>query len=265
MAKQYRIIAVSDSGMRKVNQDSVGVFRQICDNEEAVLAVVCDGLGGLENGEFASAQVVRACGEWFQYEFSQIVFQTLNDPQESGQLESVLAERLTRILQRENDLIYRYASSKGIQMGTTATVMIWYKQTYYIIQVGDSRAYEVDQGIRQLTEDQSLVQQEVRQGRLTSEEAKCDKRRNVLLQSVGTSECLRPVFQYGKIPDRAGYFLCSDGFVHEMEEKRITALFEACEASDAEIEKKVHDIITQLQQKGEKDNISVVLVMDWQV
>ena len=93
--------------------------------------------------------------------------------------------------------------------------------SFYIVHVGDSRVYELKEGLRILTKDQTFVAREIAAGRMTPEEAKVDPRRSVLLQCVGASATVKPDFLKGELRRNAVYFVCSDGFRHQISEDEI--------------------------------------------
>ena len=84
-----------------------------------------------------------------------------------------------------------YGKNKGAAIGTTITVLLIVKDKYYIANVGDTRAYEiVNNNIKLITHDHSLVQREVDNGLITQDQAQKDSRRNILLQCIGaTKKC----------------------------------------------------------------------------
>ena len=84
-----------------------------------------------------------------------------------------------------------------------------------IVHVGDSRVYQIDSALNQLTTDQTFVAREVSKGNMTIEQAKVDKRRNLLLQCVGASKVVEPQVLLGTTK-KGAYMLCSDGFRHEI-------------------------------------------------
>lgn len=243
----------TDKGIcKKVNQDSVSIQINPTVGQEAVFAVVCDGVGGLQEGEMASASTVRVLTEWFQYEYPQL--ERLD--------EEIVRNRMLKILQNHNEALFSYSRAKGMRLGTTATIMLITEKEYYIVQIGDSRAYEIGpQRAVQLTEDQSLVAQEVRNGILTEEEARTDARRNVILQSVGSAKILEPVFYVGKTDCQAVYLLCSDGFIHEISGGELQSSFNGrVIGSKEELQLRTEYWVEEVKRRGEKDNISVAVV-----
>ena len=139
--------------------------------------------------------------------------------------------------------------------------MLFTQNKYFLMNVGDSRAYRINEGIRQLTKDQTFVAREIEAGRMTPEEAERDERRNVLLQCIGASEKVYPDFFFGKIQQDEIYMLCSDGFRHVISEDEIFAEFrpEVLE-NQTFMNNNALKLITLNKERMERDNISVVLI-----
>lgn len=88
--------------------------------------------------------------------------------------------------------IKQYGAGQGVNLGTTVVALLVTDRRYYLMNVGDSRAYLVNDKLIQLTKDQTFVGREIELGHMTIEQAKTDPRRNVLLQCVGASEIVNP-------------------------------------------------------------------------
>ena len=129
-----------------------------------------------------------------------------------------------------------------------------------IAHVGDSRVYRIGASLQQLTTDQTFVAREISRGTLTLEQAKTDKRRNLLLQCVGASKSVEPQVICG-VAEKGAYMLCSDGFRHEITEAEI---FESLNPINLMNKDAMHSnaryLINQVKNREEKDNISVVLI-----
>ena len=253
---EYMLSYHTDAGrVKKVNQDSLLLQSGCLNGERIVLAVLCDGMGGLEKGEVASASVVRRFARWFRQELPAL----LKEGQKKTEA-GVLAA-WTVILEQEAEAIAAYGRRHGIAVGTTATAMLFSGGVYYIAHVGDGRVYEFGGGSRQLTKDQTLAEREVEQGRLTREEAESDSRQSVLLQSVGAGGRPVPAFIRGTVRKGGVYLLCSDGFRHRISTEELLQAF-CPSALTAEDEMKAVCVsLTELDKaRGETDNISVIAV-----
>lgn len=250
----YYISASTNIGnSKKTNQDSIFVKKASTRIGKVVFAGVFDGMGGLSKGEVASASLVEAFSYWF---YNQFPLLTERQPEDFE-----IREQWEAIINEQDKKIKEYSAANNVKMGTTAVVMLITEQRFFIMNVGDSRAYEIKETITQLTEDQSLVAREVREGRLTSEEARRDSRRNVLLQCVGASSNVYPEMFFGVTREDAVYMLCSDGFVHEISPGEIyTGLHPDNILASSDLKNNTDRLIKLNMDRQEQDNISVVTV-----
>lgn len=246
--------AQTDVGnVKKVNQDSVGYKRIFIEEEEAVIAVVCDGVGGLDCGELASLNTVKALVDWFTYEFPQVILDGISN--------ELIQQRLLHFISNQNEHIYEFGKEHRIKLGTTLTAVIIFRGKYYAIQLGDSRLYLVSDYIEQITEDHSLVQKEINQGLITKEQGRVDPRRNILLQCLGGDIKAHPDFYFGDVHENIVFILCSDGFYHKIEEQELFDLFSFDECITEEImSERVSFSVDLVKKRGEKDNISVLVL-----
>lgn len=238
---------------KKVNQDSLLIKYASYHGKQILFTVLCDGMGGLERGEVASASVIWQFSDWFEQKFSVFL--------EEEDREYCIFNSWNLLLQNMNKRIADYGKKKKIQLGTTATAALFWDGEYYIAHVGDCRMYELSDAIVQLTKDQTLVAQEVEKGILTEEEAKRDSRRNVLLQCIGASEFVQASYTRGKIKEDAVYLLCCDGFRHEIEKEEMFDYFYPPKMKSEEKLRKTCKLLLELNMKrGEQDNISVIAI-----
>ena len=244
----------TDAGIGKENnQDSALQIEARTDFGDVMLSVVCDGMGGLDKGEVASATVIEAFSEWFEKELPKLIH--LED------VERMIFGEWEELILDCNQKISAYADELRIKMGTTLNAILFLRGRYYIANVGDSRAYLLSDGLYQLTKDQTLVQREVDMGRLTAEKAAVSPRRNILLQCVGASPIVTPDYYSGSFAAGQVYMQCSDGFRHVVTGEEIYRYLNTQELTD---ERKMADnavYLTELNKnRQEKDNITVLLV-----
>ena len=122
----------TDIGIKKnVNQDSALIMEAKTDYDNVMFCLLCDGMGGLANGELASATVIRAFAKWFESEFPEMLY--------TGFDAKMLEKRWSEIIFEQNIKIMSHARSLGSNMGTTAVIMLINAGTYYIMNIGDSR------------------------------------------------------------------------------------------------------------------------------
>lgn len=249
---RYIATADTDIGISKsTNQDSALIKHASTDAGEVLLAVICDGMGGLAKGELASATVIREFARWFDEEL----------PLELENLDMrVIGAKWTLMLKQLNGKIGEYGAANGVSLGTTFSGILFVNDQYVIAHVGDSRIYQIGSPLIQLTEDQTFVAREISRGNMTPEQAKTDKRRNLLLQCVGASRTVEPQVRYGKA-EKGAYMLCSDGFRHEITE---TEIYESLNPINLMNKNAMHNnakyLIEQVKSRKERDNISVILI-----
>ena len=252
---KYLSGVVTDKGIKKsTNQDSVLLRIGNTPNEDVALMILCDGMGGLSKGEFASACVVRAFMEWFDNVFPEIL-------QNGGTIDQV-KKIWEQIVINQNKRLLQYGRDNGVNLGTTITGILLINNEYLIVNVGDSRTYRVGNELEQITEDQSLIAREVRMGRLTPEQAITDPRKNVLLQCIGATADIEVEFYQGAARSGEAFLVCSDGFRHMISSEEIlNELRPSMVANDYDIEMKLRKLVDLNKARMETDNITAGLIV----
>jgi serine/threonine protein phosphatase PrpC len=250
----FIISANTDIGtVKATNQDSLHVKTINTSQGRMVFAIMCDGMGGLAKGEVASATVVKAFMDWSVTSLPALCNAPLED--------TVIRAQWEQIITRENERIKAYGASQGVRLGTTVVAMLLTQNRYYILNVGDTRAYEIVSGLRQITADQTFVAREVALGNMTPEQAAVDSRRSVLLQCVGASDSVYPDMFFGDVQTNATYMLCTDGFRHEITPDEIFEKFRPEANYDQNMmNQNALSLIELNKYRNERDNISVILV-----
>lgn len=250
----FIVSANTDIGISKsTNQDSLSVKVINTPQGRMTFALLCDGMGGLEKGEVASASVIRAFDAWVHNDLPALSAGPIED--------AVLRAQWEAIVTGQNKLIGGYGARQGIRLGTTVVAMLLTQNRYYIMNVGDSRAYELTDTLKQLTNDQTFVAREVALGNMTEEQAAVDERRSVLLQCVGASDEVYPDMFFGDTQTNAVYMLCSDGFRHEITPEEIyTKLQPGVLFDEHTMNQHALELIELNKQRQERDNISVLMV-----
>jgi protein phosphatase len=235
---------------REHNEDSFLV------NEDLGLYLVCDGMGGHAGGETASRLAVQAV----ERELLSARLRA-DDPFASpASLEaSPLASALREAIEGACGTVYRtsrtHAELQG--MGTTCIALLLHGDIAVVGHVGDSRAYLVrEEGMLQLTEDHSLVNEQVRAGLLTPEQARTSRLRNIITRSVGFEEdVLVDVLGFAtSVGDR--FLLCSDGLSNLVEPSEIRAGL----AAKNDLRAVCQSLVGLANERGGEDNITVVTV-----
>jgi PPM family protein phosphatase len=169
--------------------------------EGGLLFAVCDGMGGAAAGEVASQMAVDVLQE---------AMRRGGFPRERDELARRLVAAVEEAGRRIFDSAQKERSRRG--MGTTATVAVLVDKVLFIAEVGDSRAYMLRAGaLKQLTKDQSLVNQLIEAGHLTEAEAEAFEHSNIILQALGTSETVQVDLTFVELRRGDRLMLCSDG------------------------------------------------------
>ena len=244
----------TDIGIKKkTNQDSALIMQAESNEGNILLAVICDGMGGLAKGEVASSALVQAFAAWFEQELPKNIMQ--------NNLNEYICNSWSDIVFKINHEISNYGRSKGISLGTTLVAVLFFKSEYYIINIGDSRAYCLYDNVYQLTKDQTFIQQEMDMGRMTYEEAMVSPKRSVLLQCVGASNYIEPAYYSGTAKSGQIFMLCSDGFRHVITKQELYENLNPNLLTNEQIMLDRAIYLTELNKyRQEQDNISVILV-----
>jgi PPM family protein phosphatase len=229
--------SASDRGRkRSSNEDAFGFSVEQC------VYVVCDGMGGAAAGEIASQLAVD--------EMIRLMSSRACTP---------IDEAARKAIGSANTAIYSRSrrSARLSGMGTTLVTLVAEEQHVWVMNVGDSRCYRQRAGkIEQITLDHSLVEEQVRNGSMTAEEALRSPLRNVITRALGTQqEVTTDVFEMDAEPGDL-FLLCSDGLTREVTDAGISALL----AVDAPLDEICDSLVDAANKAGGHDNITCVLV-----
>lgn len=228
-----------DRGGRTLNEDSLSLQEVRIRGEKAVFALICDGIGGLENGEAASGFVAERMTEWFYKEALMMM------KRHKGKKK--IEKSGLRALYRCNEEMARLGKEKNIKFGTTAVALLLKGRQYFLWHSGDGRAYWIKGGwmgrkIRRLTRDHVLEN-------------------GVLVRCIGSFEWKKPDVKSGYTFGKGVFLLCSDGFRNRIEEERIKeALLPEQLFTRGQIAKRLREIGEYVKKQGEKDNISAIAI-----
>lgn len=240
---------ISDIGKKRTkNEDSFLI------NNELKLYVVADGMGGHSGGEFASKYAVSTIEE---------VIQSMQSDPEATVISGVNSEdsdfgdRMRYAIEVASQKIYDQAlydpELKG--MGTTVTAMLIEGDTACVANVGDSRVYLVRDGkISQITQDHSLVSEQIRAGVISEEDAKKHKLKNIITRSVGYQEEVDADIFYEKLKAKDRYILCSDGLTNLVSDETLKSV-----VIENPIDEACKKLVSLANEEGGDDNITVVI------
>ena len=224
---------------REVNQDYVFVSDQPVGNIPNLL-IVADGMGGHNAGDYASKFVV------------QVLKKELAKSREDGPR----AMLKKAIASANHQLIAESKTDAKLEgMGTTLVAATVIEHTLYFANVGDSRLYLLNDEIRQLSKDHSLVQEMVRLGGLNAEEAKHHPDKNIITRAIGVKEDIEIDFFEYRLKKGDMILMCTAGLSNMVEDEEIFQIVR----SSRDVVEAVEQLIERANSNGGKDNIGVIV------
>jgi protein phosphatase len=230
--------ALTDVGrLRSANEDAYGLL------PEANFFIVCDGMGGAAAGEVASQTAVATALEYINKQHK--------EKEPHALLEKIIETANQRIFARSE----RDPSLHG--MGTTLVSLLVRDDHVWIAHVGDSRCYHFRAGhLERMTQDHSLVDEQVRLGQLTPAEAEVSPFRNVITRAVGTRATVTPEINNFPVQPDDIFLLCSDGLTREVPESRMAEIL----SGNSDLHAICQRLIDEANASGGADNITVIVV-----
>lgn len=232
----YTAAGVSDRGLKRPSNEDAFAY-----SVEHGVYVVCDGMGGAAAGEVASSIAVA---------------EALRVLSERSSPLPALAEQAVNTA---NEAVYSRAQHNANLngMGTTMVALVVQGTEAWVVNVGDSRCYRLRDGIiEQLTLDHSLVEEQVRLGRMTPSDALKSPLRNVITRALGTQSSVSPdCFQLETAPGDI-FLLCSDGLTREVPDETLQGLL----CVEGPLQDRAGSLVEAAKQAGGHDNITCILV-----
>ena len=235
---RYTAAALTDRGRKRPsNEDAFGF------SVEHGIYVVCDGMGGAAAGEIASSIAVDE------------ILRHLASHREPG---ATLPELAQNAVAAANNAIYSRAerNPRLNGMGTTLVALVVEERRAWVLNVGDSRCYRLRESrLEQITLDHSLVEEQVRMGRMSQSEAVRSPLRNVITRALGTQTSVTPdCFEIQAEPGDV-FMLCSDGLTREITDPAIESILRR----DVPLEDRCARLIDAAKKAGGHDNITCIL------
>lgn len=233
----------SDIGVKRtINQDYVSWFKN---KNNQHLMIVCDGMGGHRAGDVASEMAVSHLGQAWK----ETSFQNTEN----------VSVWLIHTIQKVNSLIFQksldFIDLDG--MGTTLVAAAILEEEILVANVGDSRAYVFrEYRLNQLTEDHSLVNEFVKSGEITAEEAKTHPQKNIVTRSIGNRNTVQVDLTAYPIQHNDYLMLCTDGLTNMLSDEEMTKVLKEWK----NVEEKVNKLIDLANQAGGLDNSTVLLI-----
>ena len=230
----------TDTGLKRENNEDAFSL-----NPELDFCLAADGMGGAAAGEIASSVFAEAALEIFS--------------NNTSRSEKEILYRVHKAYSHANQKILEHVAHHPDHqgMGCTAELLALFEQGFILGHVGDSRTYRLRNGqLKQLTQDHTLVQQQLQEGLISADQIKHHPMRNLILRAVGINEELTIDLLKGKTGPGDIYLLCSDGLTDMISDDQIQDIL----GTDNHIHRKVEELIETANAAGGYDNITVVLV-----
>jgi len=247
----YEMHAMTDVGIRrKHNEDCVSA------SPEHGFAILADGMGGYNAGEVASAMAVEIIAKVLKEQMHHMPPAQINA--QTGFAEASMLVRQS--IKAANEAIYTAAQNKPecAGMGTTVLVAAFYGEHMTAAHVGDSRMYRLRGNIlSHVTEDHSLVHEQVRRGLLTADDARNSRIKNLVTRALGVELGVEPDLLEDMVQVDDIYLLSSDGLTDVVSDEAISELLRAHPSS---LEKAGNLLIEMANRAGGPDNISIILI-----
>lgn len=235
-----KVFSITDVGkVRKMNQDYVFAT----DEPQGTLPnllVVADGMGGHKAGDFASKFTVETLKEEIKH--------SLKEGPKEVFLDAVQVVNKKLIETAEKDI-------KLDGMGTTLVAATVIDHTLHFINVGDSRLYLINQEVKQISRDHSLVEEMLRLGGISEEEAKHHPDKNIITRAIGVKEDVEADYYEYALKKGDVILMCTDGLCNMVNEDEIFTIIK----SARDIVEAGQLLINRANENGGKDNIGVVL------
>lgn len=236
-----KAVAMTDIGKkRKTNQDFVYTSMTpigILPN----LFIVADGMGGHKAGDMASRFTVETLIKLLEKSLSKDAVSSL---------ENAIIKVNTLLLEKAKE------SEDYTGMGTTLCCASVIDDTLLVANVGDSRLYVVDEDIRQVTRDHSLVEEMVLAGEINKEQARTHERKNVITRAIGGTDTVLPDLFRIDLKKNDYILMCSDGLTNMVEDEEIADIIK----EESDINNAAKKLIDKANKNGGVDNISVVII-----
>ena len=251
MSSSLQMTGKTDTGMvREHNEDCFAIL------PESGIAILADGMGGHLAGEVASAMAIERVTHSLLNAFAR----GQNPQSGTGNGKTFESAALVEAIRGANAAIHAASMSRPEQagMGTTIVVATFHDNTLTVAHVGDSRLYRYRRGVlSQITEDHSMVQELLRRGLMTPEEARTSLNRNLVTRALGIDplvevDVVEQPFETGDV-----YLLCSDGLNDVLLDEEIAAIL--VQHPD-NLEAATQKMIAEVNARGGPDNVSIVLI-----
>lgn len=251
MNNVLEIVRLTDVGLQRDHNEDA-----IASDDTMGFVVLADGMGGYKAGEVASEMAVLSITAELKEALAN---------QRPGQVDLALgqqaeAQLILNAVKSANEVIYSVSQTQlqCAGMGTTLVVGLFTNNRLLVGHIGDSRMYRLrNQVLSQITEDHSLLQEQINSGLITVEQAKYSANKNLVTRALGVDPEVELELNECDVEVGDIYLLCSDGLSDLVEDESIQT---ALNTLSSNLENAAEALVQMANDNGGKDNISVILV-----
>lgn len=236
-----KVYSITDTGaLREMNQDFCFASDTPVGNLEN-LYIVADGMGGHKAGDYASRYTTQRL----------VASVSRNAKKEPVRIIKEAIEKANELLLQEaNEDIDKQG------MGTTLVAATIFQGRLVVANVGDSRLYIVNEGIRQITRDHSYVEEMVRLGKVDKSQARVHPDKNIITRAIGATADIEADFFEVELQEGDKILLCTDGLTNMVEDEKILDIIRSRES----IQEACESLVELANHNGGRDNITVMLI-----
>ncbi|MCX6987452.1 MAG: Stp1/IreP family PP2C-type Ser/Thr phosphatase [Chlamydiae bacterium] len=247
MTSDFEVVSfgISDQGLVRTNNEDV--WGSVPTHHFFVLA---DGMGGHKAGEVAAQEAVSNISMSVRRIFSSIL-------KENFETDHII-QHLHYAMQDANCWVNQLGENNEAYsgMGTTLSCFLLHRSHLIYAHVGDSRIYQYNTKLRQLSEDHSLKNHLLKKGKLTIENMNRYPYKNRITKAIGTQDIVSPDIDFIRVEEGDVFFLCSDGLTDLLSDDEITKILEITPC----VEECSKNLVVKAKEKGGRDNITVVMI-----
>lgn len=222
-----------EQGECRNNEDSLVLLQAQTRRGTVLAAAVCDGIGGLLEGETASGYMAEMTAVWFHKELLPMA--------EKQKGHKSLYRSAVKLLYETDEKLKEYGRKKRIRLGTTVTLFFMLGNRFYLMHIGDCRIYQIRKKVLRLTEDDG-------EGRF-------------LHKCIGAGKWEKPQWKYGRLKKETGFLLCSDGFYRKLREEEIAACAAPFCGQEGFLFKRLAEAGERIKKRKMEDNASAVSII----
>jgi len=222
-----------EQGECRNNEDSLVLLQAQTRRGTVLAAAVCDGIGGLSEGETASGYAAEMIAVWFHKELLPMA--------EKRKGHKSLYRSAVKLFYETDEGLKEYGRKKKFRLGTTVTLFFMLHNWFYVLHIGDCRIYKIREQAVMLTKD--------------------DGEGHYLHKCIGAGKWEKPQWKYGKIKRGTGFLICSDGFYRKLKEEELAVCAAPFCGQEGILFRRLEAAGEQIRNRKMEDNASAVSIV----